>query len=110
MLNKINDSETYKCAIAERDVLKILEGDCQTAVGANAILTENKITLEAELFSLDGSKRFYEKLTKDINDFDKIGIEIGKNLKEKSSGSYTKYQAYTFNKAIRRLLRFNCSF
>ena len=90
LLNKINDSETYKCAIAERDVLKILEGDCQTAVGANAILTENKITLEAELFSLDGSKRFYEKLTKDINDFDKIGIEIGKNLKEKSSGSYKK--------------------
>ena len=36
LLNKINDSETYKCAIAERDVLKILEGDCQTAVGANA--------------------------------------------------------------------------
>ena len=90
LLNKINDSETYKCAIAERDVLKILEGDCQTAVGANAILTENKITLEAELFSLDGSKRFYEKLTKDINDFDKIGIESGKNLKEKSSGSYKK--------------------
>ena len=90
LLNNINDSETYKCAIAERDVLKILEGDCQTAVGANAILTENKITLEAELFSLDGSKRFYEKLTKDINDFDKIGIEIGKNLKEKSSGSYKK--------------------
>ncbi len=90
LLNKINDSETYKCAIAERDVLKILEGDCETAVGANAILKENKITLEAELFSLDGSQRFYEKLTRDINDFDKIGIEIGKNLKEKSSGNYKK--------------------
>ena len=90
LLNKINDTETFKCAIAERDVLKILEGDCTTAVGAFAELKGNKITLEAELFSLDGSKRFYQKITKDIRDYDKIGIEIGINLKKKSSGSYKK--------------------
>ena len=50
-------------------------------------------------------KDFMKKLTKDINDFDKIGIEIGKNLKEKSKGNYKKINAYTFNKAIRRLLQ-----
>ena len=90
LLNKINDLNTFKCAVAERDVLKILEGDCETAVGAHAILDNNKITLEAELFSLDGSKRFYEKNTEDINNFDKIGLEIGKKLKEKSNGNYKK--------------------
>ncbi len=90
LLNKINDLNTFKCAVAERDVLKILEGDCETAVGAHAILDNNKITLEAELFSLDGSKRFYEKNTEDINNFDKIGLEIGKKLKKKSNGNYKK--------------------
>ncbi len=83
ILNKVNDPDTFKCAVAERDVLKILEGDCETAVGANAELKDNKITLEAELFSLDGSKRFYEKITMEISDFDKIGLEIGKRLKKK---------------------------
>ena len=90
LLNKMNDIDTFKRAIAERDVLKILEGDCETAVGAHAVLKGNKITLEAELFSLDGSKRFYEKITKDIKEFDKIGLEIGNRLKEKSNGNYKK--------------------
>ena len=90
LLNKIIDRDTFQCAIAERDVLKILEGDCETAVGAHASLGDNEITLEAELFSLDGSKRFYEKKTRNIKDFDKIGLEIGRILKKKSKGTYKK--------------------
>ncbi len=90
LLKKINDLDTFKCATAERDVLKILEGDCETAVGVHAILNNQEITLEAELFSLDGSKRFYEKITKDIRNFDKIGLEVGKILKIKSKESYKK--------------------
>ncbi len=90
LLNKINDPDTFKCAIAERNVLKILEGDCDTAVGAHAKISNNRIILEAELFSLDGSQRFYEKKDKEVKEFDKIGLEIGKNLKDKSKGSYKK--------------------
>jgi hydroxymethylbilane synthase len=90
LLNKINDPDTYKCAIAERDILKILEGDCETAVGAHAVLKNNEITLEAELFSLDGKKRYFEKEKRSINEFDKIGLEIGKILKNKSNGDYKK--------------------
>ena len=90
ILKKINDNETFKCAIAERNVLKILEGDCETAVGAHALIENNKIILESELFSLDGSQRFYEKMTMEEKDFNKIGLEIGRNLKQKSKGKYKK--------------------
>jgi len=90
LLNRIIDHQTFQCAVAERDVLKILEGDCETAVGAHAILGDDEITLEAELFSLDGSKRFYEKKTRNINEFDNIGLEIGRILKHKSKGTYKK--------------------
>ncbi len=61
ILEKINHIETYKRAHAERNILKVLEGDCETAIGAHSRVDENMITLEAELFSLDGSHRFYEK-------------------------------------------------
>ena len=90
LLSEINDLDTYKCAVAERDVLKILEGDCETAVGAHAVLKNDKITLEAELFSLDGKHRYYEKETKNIKEFDKIGVQIGNVLKAKSKGNYKK--------------------
>ena len=90
ILKKINHDETYKRAHAERNILKVLEGDCETAVGAHAIIDGQNIIVEAELFSLDGSKRFYEKKTEKIERFKEVGEEIGKILKIKSNNSYKR--------------------
>ena len=90
ILKKINHDETYKRAHAERNVLKVLEGDCETAVGAHSTINGKNITLEAELFSLDGSKRFYEKKIVKIEKFKEIGKEIGQILKTKSNNSYKR--------------------
>ena len=90
ILEKINHSETYKRAHAERNILKVLEGDCETAVGAHATIDKDKIILEAELFSLDGTVRFYEKKTSTLDKFKQLGIEVGKSLKTKSNNSYKR--------------------
>ena len=90
LLKKTNHKETYHRASAERNVLKVLEGDCETAVGAHALVNKSIITLEAELFSLDGTKRFYEKKSSDIKDAKKLGQEIGQILKLKSNNIYKK--------------------
>ena len=90
VLDKVNDYETFKRAHAERNVLKVLEGDCETAVGAHAIIDGDKITLEAELFSLDGKHRFYEKNSSKIENAKELGKEIGQILKIKSNNSYKK--------------------
>ena len=90
ILNKINHDETHKRAHAERNILKVLEGDCETAIGAHSKIEGGKIILEAELFSLDGSQRFYEKKISKINEFKELGKEIGQNLKIKSKNSYKR--------------------
>jgi len=90
ILEKINHDVTYKRAHSERNILKVLEGDCETAIGAYSQVDGDKITLEAELFSLDGSLRFYEKKTCNINEFKQLGTEIGQTLKLKSNNSYKK--------------------
>jgi hydroxymethylbilane synthase len=90
VLEKINDQETFKRAHAERNILKVLEGDCETAVGAHAIIEGDKITLEAELFSLNGDQRFYEKKSSKIEDAEDLGNEVGQILKIKSNNSYKK--------------------
>ena len=90
ILKKTNDKKTYLRAHAERNVLKILEGDCETAVGVHSIISENEITLEAELFSIDGTKRYYEKKSSKIENAKELGIEVGKMLKKKSNNSYKK--------------------
>jgi len=90
VLKKINHNETFMRAHVERNILKVLEGDCETAVGAHSIIKDDKIIVEAELFSLDGTKRFYEKKTGKAEDFSKIGREVGQILKTKSNNSYKR--------------------
>ena len=90
MLKKINHNETYQRANAERNVLKVLEGDCETAVGAHAVVEGDQIILEAELFSLDGKQRFYEKKYSKIENAKELGKELGQKLKFKSNNSYKK--------------------
>ena len=90
LLKKINHNETYKRAHAERNILKVLEGDCETAIGAHSVIDGKNIIIEAELFSLDGSKRFYEKKIEKVEKFREIGKEIGQILKTKSNNSYKK--------------------
>ena len=90
LLDKINNNETFYRAHAERNVLKVLEGDCETAIGVHSIIKGNEITLEAELFSLDGSQRFYEKKSSKIENAKELGKEVGQILKKKSKNSYKK--------------------
>ena len=90
ILNNVNHEETFQRVIAERNVLKVLEGDCETAVGAHAYIEHHQIILEAELFSLDGSQRFYEKKSSTIKDAKELGKEVGQLLKLKSKNTYKK--------------------
>ena len=90
ILNKINHEETHKRAHLERNILKVLDGDCETAIGAHSVIDGDKIVVEAELFSLDGKQRFYEKKVGNLKEFKEIGKEIGIILKTKSNNSYKR--------------------
>jgi len=90
LLQRINHPPTHKCMLAERSVLKVLEGDCETAVGAISNINDDQIKLEAELFSLDGKQRFYHKASKDIESAELLGLEVGEILKKESKNSYKK--------------------
>lgn len=90
LLDKVNHKLTNICVIAERQFLKVLEGDCETAVGAIANLVGDQINLEAELFSIDGKERFYHKASKNINYSSELGREVGEILKKESNNSYKR--------------------
>ena len=90
VLDKINHQPTKICVVAERQFLKILDGDCETAVGGIAKLENENIKLEAELFSFDGKKRFYHSASKNISLANELGIEVGEILKKESKNSYKR--------------------
>ena len=90
LLQRVNHQLTHNCMAAERNVLKVLEGDCETAVGVISNIKNKQITLEAELFSLDGKQRFYHKVSKEIESAALLGLEVGEILKKESKNSYKR--------------------
>ncbi len=90
LLSKVNDKISYISAQAERKVLKILEGDCYTAVGVFSSINNNDFKIIGELFSLDGKKRFFKIIKDNISNFLEASIELGNYLKKESKDSYKK--------------------
>lgn len=90
LLDKVNHKLTNIRVVAERQFLKVLEGDCETAVGAIANLVGDQINLETELFSIDGKQRFYHKASKNIKYSSELGREVGEILKKESNNSYKR--------------------
>ena len=90
LLDKVNDKIASISAQAERKVLKILEGDCHTAVGIFSNINKDDFEIRGELFSLDGNQRFFKIIKDKISNFLKASIELGEYLKRESKDSYKK--------------------
>ena len=90
ILEKINDNQSRLIANAERNVLKILEGDCDTAVGVYAKINKDIVNIKAELFSVDGKQRFYVDESENEKMINDLSIKIGEKLKSESKGSYKR--------------------
>ena len=88
LLDKVNDKISSISAQAERKVLKILEGDCDTAVGIFSNINKEDFEIRGELFSLDGNQRFFKIIKDKISNFLKASIELGEYLKKESKDSY----------------------
>ena len=88
LLEKVNHKNTRIRAYAERSVLKILKGDCSTAVGIYSLINKKKLILKAELFSTDGKKRYYYEHSDKINRALDVGKIVGNHLKKISLGKY----------------------
>ena len=88
LLEKVNHKNTRIRAYAERSVLKILKGDCSTAVGIYSLIKKKTLILKAELFSIDGKNRYYYEYFDKKNKALNTGKVVGKYLKKISLGKY----------------------
>ena len=89
ILKAINDEETYYCIQAERSLLQAIGGDCDTAIGGLAKLSNEKILLKSELFSNDGKKKFESQSSGHFSEAEEIGYRVGKELLKKAGPDFT---------------------
>ena len=89
ILKAINHKETYYCIEAERALLEAIGGDCDTAIGGLAKLSDDNISLKSELFSNDGKKKFESQYSGNFKKAKEIGYKVGKELLKKAGSDFT---------------------
>ena len=88
IIKKINHKETFYCVQAERSLLKAIGGDCDTAIGGLANITNERIFLTSELFSNDGKKKFKVQGSGSLKKAEEIGYTLGKELLKKAGSDF----------------------
>jgi hydroxymethylbilane synthase len=80
LIKSIHHDPTYKSILAERALLKALEGGCQVPIGAFAELKPNGLYLDAIVGSLDGSLTFRKKIRGSSANPEKLGRTLARDL------------------------------
>jgi hydroxymethylbilane synthase len=80
IVKSLHHVNTYKAVIAERSLLRALEGGCQVPIGAFAEVKQSGLYLDAVVGSLDGSITYRKKLRGSKNDPEKLGKTLAKDL------------------------------
>lgn len=80
IVQSIHHEDTYIAVLAERSLLRTLEGGCQVPIGAFAEVKSNGLYLDAMVGSLDGSLTFRKKIRGAKNDSEKIGKTLARDL------------------------------
>jgi len=79
-VKSIHHEETYKAVLAERALLKALEGGCQVPIGAFAEVKQNGLHLDALVGSLDGSITYRKKIRGSKSNPEKLGKKLADDL------------------------------
>ncbi|MBU2491547.1 MAG: hydroxymethylbilane synthase [Bacteroidetes bacterium] len=80
IIQSIHDENTYAAVLAERTLLKALEGGCQVPIGAFAQVRPNGLYLDGMVGALDGSVTFRKTVRGKKSDAVKLGKSLAKDL------------------------------
>jgi len=80
LLKKHENFTTLQQAIAERSVLKVLNGDCDSAIAANSKVIKENIYITSNVYSLNGKIIIKSSLKGSIIDAKILGKKLGEKL------------------------------
>ena len=85
ILEAVNCTDTRYSAVAEREVLRALDGSCHTPISAFAEKIGDSLNLRAEVYSLDGAQMFKEAQTMPCSSIEealRLGQSVGLALNQ----------------------------
>ena len=91
LISKTNNKNSAIIGLAERTVLGTLQANCNSPVGVLASINdENFFTIKVELFSHNGSEKYFTKAHGKVADSNKLAKEAAANIIDKVGHEYIK--------------------
>ena len=85
MIRKLHHTPTARSVLAERALLRHLEGGCQVPIGTFGRLEDGRLRLDALVGSLDGKRIVRGHITGDPDRSEYLGVELAKQLLERGA-------------------------
>lgn len=82
LVSALDHSASHSAVVAERALLRELEGGCQVPLGAWARVENEELLLEACVFSTDGREFVRREISGPVRDAESLGCKLGKILIE----------------------------
>ncbi len=80
LLEAVNHQPTYDCLRAEREFLRLLQGDCDSPVGVQAVIDDEKLTLRAQVFETEEAEPRVGKMSGAAAEPEAIAAQLMKQL------------------------------
>lgn len=87
LLHLIHNVDAYTAVMAERALLRTLEGGCQVPIGALAEVKQNGLYLDAYVGTIDGSLAFRSTVRGSKSDPEALGIKLATNFLKAGAGT-----------------------
>jgi hydroxymethylbilane synthase len=80
LVERLDDIASHRAVLAERALLRTLQGGCQVPLGAIATVTGNALTLRAAVLDPDGKQRIEGARTGPASQAEEIGWDLAQEL------------------------------
>ncbi|MDB9496866.1 hydroxymethylbilane synthase [Spirulina major CS-329] len=86
ILAALEHAPSKACTLAERSLLRELEGGCQVPIGVNSRIEGNTLTLVGMVASLDGQQLIKDTISGPVDQAEQLGANLAAMLKEQGAG------------------------
>jgi hydroxymethylbilane synthase len=84
----LDHSATHSGIVAERAMLRVLDGSCRTPVGALSSLAGDAMVLKGEIISLDGQLTFADSVSGPVDSAEALGAALGRRLLDRAGTDF----------------------
>ncbi|MFZ5943491.1 MAG: hydroxymethylbilane synthase [Bacillota bacterium] len=85
IVRMVNDTATEFCILAERALLRALEGGCQIPIGAHARVEDQQLHMEGVVGNIDGTIIIRDTISGKIEDAQDLGRQLAQQLADKGA-------------------------